>query len=323
MSPDANVSIRVPKKQKKRPSKQERAPHKLAPSLWPTWLLIGFAWIVVRLPLSWVSALGRSSGRILYYLAGARRRITLRNLCLCFPELTPTQRTQLAKKTFRHVGMGTFELMVPWLNPGKDLTPLFAIKGIKHLRDALDQGRGVLLLGAHYTTMDVISAPLAQCGPIDVMYRFNKNSAWEWLQVQGRKRYFGAVIERENTRQVLKSLKRGRVVWYAPDQDYGAKHSVFAPFFGVQAATITATARFARMNNSPVLLVQHTRDEDTGLWEIKFHPTLEDYPGEDDIADATRLNQALEALIRQKPDQYLWLHKRFKTRPDGEPSLYA
>lgn len=312
----------MPTTNKRRASKQQRAPHKLAPSLWPTWLLIGFAWLLVRLPVRWVSALGRASGRIVYYIGGSRRRITLRNLSLCFPQLTEAQRTALAKKVFRNVGMGTFELMIPWLNPGKDLIPLFAVKGLHYLKEAIDQGRGVLLLGAHYTTMDVISAPLAQCGPVDVMYRFNKNSAWEWLQVSGRKRYFEGVIERENTRQVLRSLKRGRVVWYAPDQDYGAKHSVFAPFFGIEAASINATARFARLNNSPVLLIQHTRDEQTGLWEIEFHPALEHYPSEDDIADATRLNAAIEALIRQKPDQYLWLHKRFKTRPEGEPSLY-
>jgi KDO2-lipid IV(A) lauroyltransferase len=111
-------------------------------------------------------------------------------------------------------------------------------------------------------------------------------------------------------------------VWYAPDQDYGRKHSVFAPFFGVNAATITATARFASLNNSPVLMFQHTRNDETGQWILKFHPVLADYPTGDEIADATRMNSMLESLIRETPAQYLWLHKRFKTRPEGEPSLY-
>ncbi len=309
-------------KPKRRLSKKERAPHLFAPSVWPTWLLIGLAWLIVRLPLAWVSALGRGSGSLLYRVAPGRRKITLRNLELCFPDLDETERIELAKQTFKNIGSGTLELMIPWLNPGKSLMHRFSIEGHTHLTNAVAQGRGVLLIGGHYAVMDIICAPLARCGPIDVMYRFNKNPAWEWLQVKGRRRYFEGVIERQDTRQVLRRLKKGRVVWYAPDQDYGRKHSVFAPFFGVNAATITATARFASLNNSPVLMFQHTRNDETGKWILKFHPVLADYPTGDEIADATRMNSMLESLIRETPAQYLWLHKRFKTRPEGEPSLY-
>lgn len=307
---------------RKRVHKRDRAPHVFAPAVWPTWLLIGCVWLMVRLPLRWISALGRATGRLLYRLGHERRRITLRNLELCFPDLDEQARVTLAKQTFQHIGMGTLELMIPWLNPRKDLMPYFSIKGLSHLSDAVALNRGVLLLGAHFSVMDVISAPLAQCGPIDVMYRFNKNPAWEWLQFNGRKRYFDGVIERENTRQVLRRLKQGRVVWYAPDQDYGLKHSVFAPFFGIETATITATARFAKLNNSPVLFVQQTKNVDSGQWEIEFHPALKDYPSGDDSVDAARINQQIERLVRKRPEQYLWLHKRFKTRPPGVPSLY-
>ena len=155
------------------------------------------------------------------------------------------------------------------------------------------------------------------------MYRFNKNPVWEWLQVSGRARYFDGVVEREDTRQVLKRLKQGRVIWYAADQDYGPRHSVFAPFFGIYAATIVATARFARLNDSPVLILRQWRDADTMTWHLDFSPVIENFPSGDDQADATRLNALLEERIRLAPDQYLWLHKRFKTRPDDEGDFYA
>ena len=309
-------------KPKKRVHKKDRAPHLLAPSVWPTWCVVGLIWCLVRLPLPMVSALGRSAGRLLYTLGRSRRQITLRNLELCFPDLSQTERIELAKDTFRHVGMGALELMIPWLNPRKDLMANFRIEGLEHLNEAVEKNRGVILLGGHYSVMDVISPALATCGPIDVMYRFNKNPAWEWLQLNGRKRYFEGVIEREDTRDVLRHIKKGRVIWYAADQDYGRKHSVFAPFFGIDAATITATARFAKLNNSPVLFLQHTKDMKTGQWVLKYHPILENYPSGNDVADATRINAELEKLIRENPSQYLWLHKRFKTRPEGEKSLY-
>ena len=179
-----------------------------------------------------------------------------------------------------------------------------------------------MLVGGHYAVMDVISQPLSDFGYLDVMYRFNKNPVWEWLQVRGRKRYFDGVIEREDTRQVLRRLKNGRVIWYAADQDYGRKHSVFAPFFGVEAATIVATSRFARLNKSPVLLMRQTRDRERYGWTITFSPVVEDFPCGNDQADAQRMNALLEAEVRLHPEQYLWLHKRFKTRPEGEPSFY-
>ena len=291
--------------------------------MWPTWLLIGVCWLVAHLPVAWVTAIGRSSGRLLYRVGRSRRRITERNLTLCFPTLDEQEVTELAIETFEQVGIGALELMIPWLNPSRDLSARFEVVGTAHLSEATALGRGVILIGAHYAVMDVISAPLSQAGPIDVMYRFNKNPAWEWLQVTGRRRYFDGVIEREDTRQVLRRLRQGRVIWYAPDQDYGKKHSVFAPFFGIEAATITATSRLARLNNSPVLIVRQSRDPMGGRWKVEFSPVLDGFPSGDDVADATRMNAILEEIIRQTPSQYLWLHKRFKTRPDGKPTLYA
>lgn len=180
----------------------------------------------------------------------------------------------------------------------------------------------MLLLGGHFSAMDVISPKVAAVD-FDVMYRANKNPVWEWLQVSGRRRYFDGIIEREDTRQVLRRLKSGRAVWYAADQDYGPKHSVFAPFFGIPTASITATARLARFNQSPVLLMSNFRDLDTLTWSVHFSAPLNDYPTGDDEADASRINAIIEQAIRLHPEQYLWMHRRFKTRPPGSPSLYS
>lgn len=307
-------------KRRKRPPRPRANPR--APQYWPTWGLVACAWIITRLPLTWIRGLGRTSGRLLYRFGSSRRNITLRNIELCFPELDHDARKQMAARIFQTVGIGALELMIPWLNPKRDLRPHFTISGAEHLRAAAAEGRGVVLIGAHWAVMDVISQPLGDFGCVDVMYRYNKNPVWEWLQVSGRQRYFKNVIERNDTRGVLRALKAGRAIWYAPDQDYGARHSVFAPFFGISAATITATSRFARLNGSPVLFLRQYRDDERMHWHMEFSAPLEDFPSDDDQLDATRMNALLESNIRKIPEQYLWLHKRFKTRPTGAPPIY-
>lgn len=291
--------------------------------MWPTWLLIGVAWIIARLPLSWIFSLGQSIGRAAYRIGGSRRKIAETNIRRCFPDLSAEEQDQLVQDTFAAVTLGALEMAIPWLNPERDLSAHFTVQGVDNLDAALSHGRGAVLVGGHFAVMDAICQPLKEIGNIDVMYRFNKNPAWEWLQVQGRARFFEGVIERENIRGTLKRLKQGRAIWYAADQDYGRKHSIFAPFFGIPAATIVATSRFARLNDSPVLMMVQTRDVRNLHWHIRFLPVLEDFPSGDDTADATRLNQLLEQQIRQNPAQYLWMHKRFKTRPEGDPPFYS
>ena len=157
---------------------------------------------------------------------------------------------------------------------------------------------------------------------IDVVYAENRNPAWEWLQVRGRSRFFEGVIERANTRAMLRRLKSGRTFWYAADQDYGRRRSVFAPFFGIPTASIRATAQLARFNASPVLLINTWRDARSLTWHARINPPLTGYPTGNDVADAAAINRVIEAAIREHPEQYLWMHRRFKTRPEGEPSFY-
>jgi len=279
-------------------------------------------WVIARLPLSWIFKLGTYLGRLSHRFGRSRRLITQTNIRRCFPELNQAQQELRTRRVFEAVGIGALELTIPWLNPQRDLSQRFDIFGQEHLDEAVALGRGVILVGGHYAVMDVICQYFANLKYVDVMYRANKNPVWQWLQLRGRKHFFEGVIERSDTRQTLRRLKQGRAIWYAADQDYGRNHSVFAPFFGIPAATIIATSRFAKLNNSPVLLLRQTRDQANRRWQIHFSAVLDNFPSGDDSADAAHINRLLEADIRQQPEQYLWLHKRFKTRPIGEGAFY-
>ena len=294
----------------------------LAPSQWPTWIAIGLAWLVARLPLRVLRQLGLALGKVAWHLARSRRQIALTNVRTCFAELSAEAQLALARDSVQQVTLGTLELALAWLNPGRDVRAYCRVSGAEHLLAAQRLGRGVVLVGGHYAVMDIIAQTLSDIGGVDLMYRRNKQPAWEWLQMHGRGHYFEHIHERRDTRGILRALKRGRTIWYAADQDYGPRHSVFAPFFGVPAATITATSRLARFNRSPVLLLSQHRDREGLGWQLHFTPVLEDFPGSDDVTDATRMNALLETEIKKDPAQYLWVHKRFKTRPLNAPSLY-
>jgi KDO2-lipid IV(A) lauroyltransferase len=304
-------------------SRRKPRPSPYSPRVWPAWAAIALGWLVTALPVAWLPTLGAASGRGAFYVAAARRRIARTNIALCFPELSPEAQGRLTRESFEALGIGLVEILLAWLHPRRIPVARLQVVGREHLDAALAEGRGVVLLGAHFAVMDLIAPVLAAQGPIDLIYRENKNPAWEWLQVSGRRRFFERVIERDDTRGILRSLRDGRAIWYAPDQDYGPKHSVFAPFFGVPAATITATMRLARLRHSPVLLLSQHRTADRRGAILRFSPVLEDFPSGNDGDDAARINALLEAEIRRAPAQYLWIHRRFKSRPPGEPALYA
>lgn len=311
------------KRELQRRRRAKRTPSMYSPRVWPAWIGVGCAWLIARLPLRLLLWLGTQLGSGIYAVGGSRRRITQTNLALCFPDLSATERDVMARTVFQEVATGMLELCIAWLNPKRNLRQHCEVHGGENLVAAQAEGHGVVLVGAHYAVLDTIAQPLAEFDDIDLMYRHNKNPVFEWLQVQGRKHYFDGVFERQDTRNILRALKKGRTIWYAADQDYGAKHSVFAPFFGVQAATITATTRLSKFNKSPVVILSQFRDRKTMTWHLHFSPAVADYPSGDDVADATLMNSLLEAQIRKDPTQYLWLHKRFKTRPEGTANRYS
>ncbi len=283
---------------------------------------IGLLWLVSRLPYALQLKIGTSLGLLLFHVAKRRRQIAEINLRLCFPELNNHEIQQLLRKTFISHGIGFIEIGLAWWHKPDDFRHLIKLEGLEYFEAARKQNKGVILLGAHFTTLDLAGSLLRLFIDVDPMYRKAKNPVFEKFMKKGREKRFNHLIERSDIRSVLKTLKSGRTIWYAPDQDYGAKVSVFAPFFGIQAASIKATSRFAKMNDSPLIMFSHYRNVDGSGYTLRLSPILEGYPTGDELADATFINKILEDAIRAQPDQYMWMHKRFKTRMDNAPGLY-
>lgn len=279
--------------------------------------MVGAAWLGCRLPLDWQFALGRWLGRFAFRVGGRRRTIMEANIRLCFPGLDRAGQAILGRHTFESLGVGLLEAAYAWSRPVAPLRGRLTVHGLAALEEAQAEGRGVLLAGVHFSTLEIAGALLNQRVPFDVIYRRNRDAVIDWAMRRGRRRHYGVVLERSDVRGVARRLKAGRIVWYAADQDFGRRHSVFAPFFGHPAATITAGARLARMNGSAVVLMSHFRDAARRGWSLHL-TRLPGYPSGDDAADAARMNAAIEAEIRRRPEQYLWLHRRFKTHPQGK-----
>lgn len=292
------------------------------PRYWFTWLGLGFFKLLASLPLSVSMPLGAGLGRLFLVVAPSRRKITEVNVALCFPELNPQQQQQLVRDILRSIGISVVETSIAFWGNETKTKDRYSVKGLEHVTVALEQGRGVLLVGCHLTTLDLAGRMLASHLKFDVLYRKDPNPLLAYKIAEARGRFAGSAIVRNDTRQMIKNLRKGHVVWYAPDQDYGSKYSVFAPFFGINAATIVGTSRIAEMGKATVLPFSHYRTEG-GHYELEFGAPLTDFPSGDDVADATRINQVIEKIIRRYPEQYLWVHRRFKTRPPGEARLYA
>ncbi len=292
------------------------------PEYWLTWTGFALLRLILLLPFSVVCRFGAGLGWIGYHLAKSRRHIVEVNISLCFPELNPEQQNSLVRKIFRSTGISIFETALAWFKEPAEYSHLFTIKGKDILEDAISEHKGVILLGMHFSTLDLSGAVFSTFADMDVMYRKSKNRLFEHLMKTGREKNFDLAISRDDIRGVIRRLKSGHVVWYGGDQDYGPKHSVFAPFFGIQTATITATARFARITGAPIVLFNHYRNSDDSGYEIEFSRPLDDFPSTDELLNATRINQLVETSVRKCPDQYWWLHRRFKTRPKGESRPY-
>lgn len=294
----------------------------LHPRFWLLWLGLGLLWLVSLLPYRLLMLLGRGLGALMYRLAGSRREIAARNLELCFPQLSATERERLLRENFASTGMTFFEMAISWWWPAARLRRLGTVEGIEHIRQAEADGQGVILMALHFTTLEMGGALLGMAQGMYGMYRAHKNPLFDFVQRHGREQRLLGVVERDDVRGMLKLLRAGGVVWYAPDQDYGAQRSIFVPLFGVPAATVTATSKFARLGKARVIPFTQERLADGSGYRVVVHPPLVDFPGESEEADCLRINQWIETAIGRHPEQYLWAHRRFKTRPPGEPKLY-
>lgn len=301
--------------------RRNRPTHPYDPRLWPTRLGLALFWLIGQLPWDLLLASGRVVGRIAWCLGGSRRRTTLTNLRLCFPELSEEEREALAKQVFLSTGEALLEMAGSFHNRRVDLGERLVVRGMEHIEAARARGQSVLLLGMHFNSIDVGSRLLGKILEFSVVYRPNDNPLLDRLITDGRGAWVKHSVDRNDLRQTVRLLRQGEVVWYAPDQDYGTDHAVFVPFFGVPAATITSTSRIARMGKAAVIPCAHYRFPG-GRYEIEFGPALDDFPCGDDEQDTARINRTIEEFVRKHPEQYLWVHRRFKHQPEGRPSPY-
>jgi len=294
----------------------------LGPSFWPTWLLFGFMRLLTLMPYSWQMAVGKLIGSLAYRFARGRRRIAEVNISLCFADVDAMQAGELVRAHFLSLGSGIVETALCWWGRQSQLQAKRCLVGAQHLQQALAQGKGVILLSAHFTTLELGGRLLALDTPFHVLYRQHKNPLFETVMRRARRRRFDKAIPRNDTRALLASLKDNMPVWYAPDQNHGGAQSVFVPFFGLPASTLTTTSRLARVSGAAVVPFFQMRLPNNEGYLLALCPPLDGFPGEDPKTDAARINRLLEDVIREMPEQYLWVHRRFKTRPAGEPYPY-
>lgn len=297
--------------------------HFMAPRYWPVWLGLVLMKCMAALPFRWQLAVGGQMGRLLGKIARRRRRIAAINLELCFPEWSPAERNTLLEQHFAALGIGLFETAMAWWAPDEKLRGLARVEGAEHLERALAGGKGVILLTGHFTTLELGARFITWHQPFHAMYRSHKNPLYEIVMRRERERRSRfPPLPHEDLRGLLRAFRKGRAVWYAPDQNHGRRNSVFVPFFGIPACTITATSRLAALSGAAVVPYFPRRLAGTAGYEVVILPALEHFPGGDVTADTRRINELLEHYVRRAPDQYLWVHRRFKTRPLGSPSVY-
>ena len=294
----------------------------IAPRYWATWLGIGLLRLTIKLPYRTQIAIGRILGRLFRLLSPYRRTIVETNLRLCFPDLNTVQQRQLRDRCYQSLGMSMVETATGLWAANGFFNRRGMIEDLEHLETARREGRGVLLLSGHFCSLDFAGRILMQHYPACFTYQELRNQLSDHVTRKAREQNCKILIHRHDTRGFIRALKAGEVVWYAPDQDPGRKNSVFAPFFGIQTNTLTATTKLARLTGAAVMPFLIRRLPDAKGYALTIQPPLEDFPGDSETADAARFNALLEEQIRTNPEQYLWIHRRFKTRPEGEPKLY-
>ena len=284
------------------------------------WLALGVMCLGARLPWSLQRGLGRAIGAVALRIAGTRRRAAEINLALCFPEKTPAEREQLLRESFHDLGVGFFEFARAWWGSAEPMRRTVRIEGLELLDEVRAQGRGVLMVSGHFMTLEMCGRLMCDHLPLAGMYRRHRSPVMEWAVKRGRLRYAKAMFTNDEVRPAIRHLKQGGFLWYAPDQDMRGKDTVFVPFFGVPAATITATHQFSRLSGSAVVPFFHRREG--ADYVLRIGAPLEEFPSADAAVDSARVNASIEAMVREAPMQYLWIHRRFKRRPPGMTSPY-
>ena len=282
---------------------------------WPAWLGIGLAALLARLPWRLQRVLGRWLGGLLHAVLRDRRHVAERNIALCFPELDDAQQAELVRRSFSELGIGLFEFARAWWGSVQPMRRGLRVEGLEHLDAARAGGRGVIVISGHFTTLEMAARLMCDYAPLAGMYRPHDQGAMEWAVKHGRLRYAVHMFTREELRPALKHLKQGGLLWFAPDQDTRRGDSVFVPFFGRPAYSLTSTHQLARLSGAAVIAFAHERRADGG-YTLRLSPAFADFPSKDATVDTARVMAAIEAMVREVPAQYLWIHRRFKRQPD-------
>jgi len=301
-------------------SAPDSSPRLTAPRHWPAQAGVAVLKLLARIPWRAQLAIGPWLGRLLMAVARSRRKVAAINLKLAFPERDEAARARLLREHFEALGTGAFEFSRAWFGEHAPWQRGLEIEGLEHLQALHAQGRGVLLVSGHFTTLEACGRLLTAHVPVAGMYRAHDEPVMEAAVLAGRLRYACAMFKREELRAAIRHLKSGGILWYAPGQDMLGQDTVFVPFFGVDAASITATHQLARLSGAAVVPFFHRREG--ARYVLRIGQPLNDFPSADPAADTARVNAAVEQMVREAPAQYLWIHKRYKRRPPGQDSIY-
>lgn len=295
----------------------------LHPKHWPLLLGAGFLWLISILPVALQIPFGKGLGRLIAKILPKRVKTAEQNLRLSFPEKSEQEIQKLVKENFEFTGLAAVDTANAWFWPDWRIQKNMIVEGKEHIEEANANGNGMLLVSAHFLTLEICARTFGQIKPGVGVYRPNKNPLMEYLQCRGRTKSNKALLDRKDIKGMLKSLNKGDALWYAPDHDYGIRRSVFVPFFGVdKACTITGTTILASGKNTKSYPCFSMRLPD-GRYKLIVKPAIENFPTKDVEEDAKICNKIIEDAILEQIPQYMWLHRRFKTRPEGEPSLYT
>ena len=297
--------------------------HFWTPNYWPAWIGFGFLRLSCYLPYRWQIGIGKSIGRLAHRVGAERRAIARRNIELCFPELSTEERNKLALEHFEALGASVMEMGLGRWASDKKMAALTTIIGLQHIQETLDQGYGALMLSAHFTTLEVCGRAICQhTGPVDGVYRRFRSDLMTEFLLTNRELTARKMIEKNDLKSMVRSLREGTIVWYAADQSYDGKQSALVPFFGVPAMTNTATSTLAKLGRAKVLPFFPRRLPEGG-YEIRILEPIENFPSDDPVADTKKFVKLLEEQIRRCPEQYYWVHRKFKRRPEPLPDAYA
>jgi len=293
----------------------------LAPRYWPTWAGLALIRLVSKMPLRVIEWSGSVLGVLLYWSMSERRHVAEVNLRFAFPDVTDKKIKQMIKRCFRNVGIAVFELGLSWWEHDR-LLAISDVEGLEYLQQAQQKGKGVIILTAHFTCLEIGGPILNHYVPFQVMYKRAHNPLFDAFMRYHRGRLYKAIVDHHKPISLIRGLKKGYAAWYAPDQDFGGKDTIYVPFFGVQATALTAPARFAEISGAPVVPYYIMRKDSGKGYKLVVLPELKDFPSKNAIADAIVINSTIEQLILKNPDQYLWIHKRYKNRPEGTAPVY-